>query len=91
MAEKMKAAVAHAFGRSSAIEEADVPPDGVLGEVVASGDWLVKPSLPSIPGHEDVSYAATAGEGVKYEDTEGKMKSHYSVDRLENINAASDR
>lgn len=75
----MKAAVVHAFGQPLRIEEVpvpDVPPGQVLVQVVASGvchtdlhaadgDWPVKPSLPFIPGHEGVGYAAAVGAGVK--------------------------
>jgi alcohol dehydrogenase, propanol-preferring len=78
MAQKMKAAVVHEFGRPLVIEEVDipeVPPGQVLVKVVASGvchtdlhaaegDWPVRPSLPFIPGHEGVGYVAKAGKGV---------------------------
>jgi propanol-preferring alcohol dehydrogenase len=80
MAEKMKAAVVHEFGRPLAIEDVDVPdvpPGQVLVKVMASGvchtdlhaadgDWPVKPPLPFIPGHEGVGYVARAGAGVKF-------------------------
>jgi len=80
MAQKMKAAVVHEFGRPLVIEEVDVPevpPGQVLVKVVASGvchtdlhaadgDWPVKPSLPFIPGHEGVGYVARVGAGVKF-------------------------
>lgn len=79
VAEKMKAAVVHEFGKPLVIEEVDVPdvPAGqVLVKVVASGvchtdlhaaegDWPVKPALPFIPGHEGVGYVAKVGAGVK--------------------------
>ena len=80
MAQKMKAAVVHEFGKPLAIEEVDVPevpPGQVLVKVVASGvchtdlhaadgDWPVKPSLPFIPGHEGVGFVARVGAGVKF-------------------------
>jgi propanol-preferring alcohol dehydrogenase len=79
MAQKMKAAVVHEFGKPLVLEEVDVPavpPGQVLVKVVASGvchtdlhaadgDWPVKPSLPFIPGHEGVGYVAAVGAGVK--------------------------
>ncbi|WP_298929043.1 alcohol dehydrogenase AdhP [uncultured Ramlibacter sp.] len=75
----MKAAVVRTFGQPLQIEEVPVPdvlPGQVLVKVVASGvchtdlhaadgDWPVKPSLPFIPGHEGVGYAAAVGAGVK--------------------------
>jgi propanol-preferring alcohol dehydrogenase len=78
MAEKMKAAVVHEFGKPLVVEEVDVPgvpPGQVLVKVVASGvchtdlhaadgDWPVKPSLPFIPGHEGVGHVAKVGAGV---------------------------
>ena len=80
MAEKMKAAVVHEFGKPLVIEEVNVPdvPQGrILVKVVASGvchtdlhaadgDWPVKPSLPFIPGHEGVGYVAKVGAGVTH-------------------------
>jgi alcohol dehydrogenase, propanol-preferring len=79
MAEMMKAAVVHEFGKPLAVEDVPVPdvPDGqLLVKVVASGvchtdlhaangDWPVKPSLPFIPGHEGVGFVAKVGRGVK--------------------------
>lgn len=79
MAEKMKAAVVHEFGKPLVIEDVnipEVPPGQVLVKVVASGvchtdlhaaegDWPVKPPLPFIPGHEGVGYVAKVGAGVK--------------------------
>lgn len=79
MAEKMKAAVVHEFGKPLVIEDVnipEVPPGQVLVKVVASGvchtdlhaaegDWPVKPPLPFIPGHEGVGYVARVGAGVK--------------------------
>lgn len=79
MAEKMKAAVVHEFGKPLQVEDVDipdVPPGQVLVKIVASGvchtdlhaangDWPVKPSLPFIPGHEGVGYVAKVGAGVK--------------------------
>lgn len=80
MAEMMKAAVVHEFGKPLVIEEVavpDVPPGQVLVKVVASGvchtdlhaaegDWPVKPALPFIPGHEGVGHVARVGAGVKF-------------------------
>lgn len=79
MAELMKAAVVHEFGKPLVIEDVPVPevPDGqILVKVVASGvchtdlhaasgDWPVKPTLPFIPGHEGVGHVARVGRGVK--------------------------
>jgi propanol-preferring alcohol dehydrogenase len=78
MAETMKAAVVHAFGKPLVIEEVavpDVPAGQVLVKIVASGvchtdlhaadgDWPVQPTLPFIPGHEGVGYVAKVGAGV---------------------------
>ncbi|MCE4555479.1 zinc-dependent alcohol dehydrogenase [Pelomonas cellulosilytica] len=80
MAQMMKAAVVHEFGRPLVVEDVpvpDVPPGQVLVKVVASGvchtdlhaadgDWPVKPTLPFIPGHEGVGYVAGVGAGVKW-------------------------
>lgn len=80
MAEKMKAAVVHEFGKPLVVEEVPVPevPRGqVLVKVAASGvchtdlhaaegDWPVKPSLPFIPGHEGVGHVARVGAGVTF-------------------------
>ena len=80
MAEKMKAAVVHEFGKPLVIEEVnvpDVPPGRILVKIVASGvchtdlhaadgDWPVKPTLPFIPGHEGVGYVAKVGAGVTH-------------------------
>ena len=80
MAEKMKAAVVHAFGQPLVIEEVnvpEVPPGQILVRIVASGvchtdlhaaegDWPVKPPLPFIPGHEGVGYVAKVGAGVTW-------------------------
>ena len=80
MAQTMKAAVVHQFGRPLAIEEVDVPkvtPGQILVKVAASGvchtdlhaadgDWPVKPKLPFIPGHEAVGHVAAIGTGVKH-------------------------
>ncbi len=79
MAEKMKAAVVHEFGKPLVIEDVNVPevgPGQILVKIAASGvchtdihaadgDWPVKPSLPFIPGHEGVGYVAKVGAGVK--------------------------
>jgi propanol-preferring alcohol dehydrogenase len=80
MAQMMKAAIVHEFGKPLVIEEVpvpEVPPGQVLVKVVASGvchtdlhaadgDWPVKPSLPFIPGHEGVGYVAAVGAGVTH-------------------------
>jgi propanol-preferring alcohol dehydrogenase len=80
MAQKMKAAVVHEFGRPLAIEEVDVPqvpPGQVLVKVeacgvchtdlhAAEGDWPVKPTLPFIPGHEGTGHVAAVGAGVRH-------------------------
>ena len=79
MAEMMKAAVVHEFGKPLVVDDVPVPevPDGqLLVKVVASGvchtdlhaasgDWPVKPNLPFIPGHEGTGYVARVGRGVK--------------------------
>lgn len=78
MAEMMKAAVVHEFGKPLMIDEIaipDVPDDKILVKVMASGvchtdlhaasgDWPVKPSLPFVPGHEGVGYVAKVGKRV---------------------------
>jgi len=80
MAQTMKAAVVHQFGKPLAIEEVEVPkvtPGQILVKVAASGvchtdlhaadgDWPVKPKLPFIPGHEAVGHVAAVGTGVKH-------------------------
>jgi len=78
MANRMKAAVVHEFGKPLTIEEVPVPAPG-RGEVLiklvangvchtdlhaAQGDWPVKPNLPFIPGHEGVGHVAALGAGV---------------------------
>ena len=78
MAETMKAAVVHEFGKPLVIEEVPVPevrPGRILVKVeacgvchtdlhAAEGDWPVKPPLPFIPGHEGAGYVAKVGAGV---------------------------
>jgi propanol-preferring alcohol dehydrogenase len=80
MAQTMKAAVVHQFGKPLAIEEVEVPKvtsGQILVKVAASGvchtdlhaadgDWPVKPKLPLIPGHEAVGHVAAVGAGVKH-------------------------
>ncbi len=80
MAQKMKAALVHEFGKQVVVEEIDIPelPEGqVLVKVVASGvchtdlhaaegDWPLKPSLPFIPGHEGAGFVAGVVRGVKF-------------------------
>lgn len=78
MANRMKAAVVHEFGKPLKIEELPVPVPG-RGEVLikliangvchtdlhaAQGDWPVKPKLPFVPGHEGVGHVAAIGAGV---------------------------
>ncbi len=78
MANRMKAAVVHEFGRPLTIEELPVPAPG-RGEVLiklvangvchtdlhaAQGDWPVKPKLPFVPGHEGVGHVAAVGADV---------------------------
>ena len=80
MAEKMRAAIVHAFGEPLAIEEVAVPEPGP-GEILvklaatgvchtdlhaARGDWALKPSLPLIPGHEGTGHAVAVGDGVTH-------------------------
>ncbi|MBV8096771.1 MAG: alcohol dehydrogenase AdhP [Acetobacteraceae bacterium] len=78
MAQMMKAAVVHAFGKPLEIEEVPIPtprPGEVLVKIVATGvchtdlhaadgDWPVKPSPPFIPGHEGAGVVAALGTGV---------------------------
>ena len=74
----MKAAVVKAFGKPLVIEDVPVPVPGP-GELLvklkacgvchtdlhaASGDWLVKPVPPFIPGHEAAGVVAALGPGV---------------------------
>jgi hypothetical protein len=80
MAQTMKAAVVHHFGKPLAIEQVEMPkvtPGQILVKVAASGvchtdlhaadgDWPVKPKLPFIPGHEAVGHVAAVGTGVKH-------------------------
>ena len=78
MANTMKAARVHEFGKPLTIDEVPVPEVGA-GEVLvkiqasgvchtdlhaANGDWPVKPKLPLIPGHEGVGFVAAVGAGV---------------------------
>jgi alcohol dehydrogenase, propanol-preferring len=80
MAEKMKAAVVHEFGKPLRIEEVPIPAPGpgeVLIKVMVNGichtdlhsvdgDWgSIKPKLPLIPGHEGAGVVAAVGLGVK--------------------------
>src|SRR6476660_4846139 len=78
MAETMKAAVVHEYGKPLVIEEVPIPevrPGRILVKVeacgvchtdlhAAEGDWPVKPSLPFIPGHEGAGTVAAVGPGV---------------------------
>src|ERR1700738_1896140 len=78
MAEMMKAAVVHQFGKPLVIEDVPVPvpgPGELLVEVMAcgvchtdlhaaEGDWPGKPSVPVIPGHEAAGIGAALGPDV---------------------------
>ncbi len=78
MAETMRAAVVHEFGKPLVIEDVAIPrpgPGEVLVKVVAcgvchtdlhaaDGDWPVRPSPPFIPGHEVAGIVAELGPGV---------------------------
>ncbi len=78
MANMMKAAVCHAFGKPLMIEEVPIPkpqPRQILIKVEAcgvchtdlhaiSGDWPVKPKLPFIPGHEGAGVVVALGSEV---------------------------
>ena len=80
MANRMKAAVCHAFGKPLMIEEVPIPkpqPHQILIKVEAcgvchtdlhaiSGDWPVKPKLPFIPGHEGAGVVAALGSEVTF-------------------------
>jgi len=75
----MKAAVVEEFGKPLVLKEVPVPEPGygqVLIKVITSGvchtdlhvrdgDWLVKPKLPIIPGHEGAGVVVKLGDGVK--------------------------
>ena len=78
MAQMMKAAVVHEFGKPLTIEEVPVPTPG-RGEVLiklvangvchtdlhaAEGDWPAKPTPPFIPGHEGAGIVAALGSEV---------------------------
>jgi alcohol dehydrogenase, propanol-preferring len=78
MAQMMKAAVVHEFGKPLKIEEVPIPTPGrgeVLIKVVANGvchtdlhaaqgDWPAKPTPPFIPGHEGAGVVAALGPSV---------------------------
>src|SRR5271165_72636 len=78
MAQTMKAAVVHAFGKPLQIEQVPIPTPGpgeVLIKIVANGvchtdlhaaegDWPAKPTPPFIPGHEGAGVVAALGPGV---------------------------
>ncbi len=78
MADMMKAAVCHEFGKPLMIEEVPIPkpqPRQILIKVEAcgvchtdlhaiSGDWPVKPRLPFIPGHEGAGVVIALGSEV---------------------------
>lgn len=80
MANTMKAAVVHEFGRPLQIEDVPIPVPGrgqVLVKVracgvcgtdlhAARGDWPVKPKPPFIPGHEGVGHVVALGAGVTH-------------------------
>src|SRR5438552_13627515 len=76
--QSMQAAVVHEFTSPLRLEEVAKPEPGP-GEIVvkieasglchtdihaANGDWLVKPKLPFIPGHEGVGIVEMVGPGV---------------------------
>ena len=78
MARKMRAAVVEKFGKPLVFQEWDIPTPG-SGQILvkteacgvchtdlhaAHGDWPVKPTLPSIPGHEAIGLVAAVGSGV---------------------------
>nr|AIK19765.1 alcohol dehydrogenase [Crypthecodinium cohnii]AIK19769.1 alcohol dehydrogenase [Crypthecodinium cohnii]AIK19771.1 alcohol dehydrogenase [Crypthecodinium cohnii] len=74
----MKAAIVEEFGKPIVVKDIPVPQPGygeVLIKVIASGvchtdlhvregDWIVKPKLPIIPGHEGAGVIVKLGEGV---------------------------
>lgn len=76
----MKAAVVAAFDRPVELEDRPVPEPGdgqVLVRVEASGlchtdihaargDWPVKPTVPFVPGHEEVGIVTQVGAGVTH-------------------------
>ena len=78
MAKTMKAAVVRELGKPLTIEEVKIPevgPGQALLKVISTGvchtdlhavtgDWLIKPQPPFIPGHEGVGYVAAVGSGV---------------------------
>ena len=80
MANTMKAAVVHEFGKPLTIEEVPVPqagPGQILVRVAATGvchtdlhaadgDWPFKPTPPFIPGHEGVGHVVAVGAGVRH-------------------------
>src|SRR5271157_4096877 len=80
MAQTMKAAVVHAFGKPLTIEEVPIPTPGpgeVLIKVIANGvchtdlhaaqgDWPAKPLPPFIPGHEGAGIVAAVGREVTH-------------------------
>lgn len=80
MAQMMKAARVHAFGKPLVIEDVAHPavrPGTILVKVshsgvchtdlhAADGDWPVKPTLPFTPGHEGVGFVAAVGAGVTH-------------------------
>lgn len=78
MANTMKAAVVHEFGKPLCIEDVAIPvpgPGEILVKVAAcgvchtdlhaaDGDWPAKPTPPFIPGHEAAGVVAALGAGV---------------------------
>lgn len=75
---KMQAAVVEVFGKPLVLQEVDIPTAGP-GQVLvkteacgvchtdlhaANGDWLLKPALPFIPGHEGIGIVTAIGTGV---------------------------
>ncbi len=78
MAMLMKTAIVHRFHEPLVLEDVPIPRPGA-GQVLvrvqacgvchtdihaADGDWLIRPTLPLIPGHEGVGYVAAIGAGV---------------------------
>jgi len=78
MAFKMQVAVVEQFGKSLVLQEWEIPTPGP-GQILvkteacgvchtdlhaALGDWLVKPTLPFIPGHEAIGIVTGVGAGV---------------------------
>jgi len=78
MTGKMQAAVVEEFGKPLVLKELDIP-SPAAGEILvkteacgvchtdlhaANGDWLLKPKLPFVPGHEVIGLVVAIGPGV---------------------------